>query len=226
MSLGFRIVLRFLLGLIAAVAILFLPAGTLNFWQGWVYLAILFLPALCSYGYFWKHDPQVLERRMQTREEVGEQKWLIRLFGPLFIAVFLLPGFDRRCGWSRGSLGDEPLWLTIVALALVLGGILLAVWVINVNRFAARTIRVESAQKVISTGPYRLVRHPLYAGSALLWLFTPLALGSLVSLPAFALLLPFYAIRLLNEEKVLRSELPGYCEYCQQTRYRLIPYLW
>ncbi|MGA2350524.1 MAG: isoprenylcysteine carboxylmethyltransferase family protein [Terracidiphilus sp.] len=225
-SLGTRIVLRFSLGLIVASAFLFLPAGTLKFWQGWAYIAILFIPGVWVYGYFWKRDPEMLERRMQNKEEVSEQKLLIRCSAPLFIAVFLLPGFDERFGWSRGWMGDEPLWLTLFSETMVLGAFLFVVWVVSVNRFAARTIRVEAGQTVISSGPYRIVRHPLYMGSGVLWLFTPLALGSRVSLPAFALLLPFYAIRLLNEEKVLREELPGYREYCLRTRYRLIPLVW
>ena len=225
-SLGSRIIVRFLLILIAAVAIIFVPAGTLKFWQGWVFLAILFIPSVCAYAYFWKHDPQLLERRMQNKEQMSEQKLLIRCSGPLFFAAFLLPGLDYRFGWSRGLLGSLPLWLTIVFEATVLASILFMAWVMNVNRYAARTIRVEAEQKVITTGPYRFVRHPLYAGSALLWHSTPLALGSWVAWPFFVLLVPFYAIRLLNEEKVLRAELPGYSEYCLRTRYRLIPLVW
>ncbi|MGD0293862.1 MAG: isoprenylcysteine carboxylmethyltransferase family protein [Terracidiphilus sp.] len=225
-SLGARIIVRFFLGLIAALVILFVPAGALNFWQGWVFLAILFFPSLVAYAYFWKHDPQLLERRMQNKEQISEQKLLIRLSGPLFIIAFLLPGLDHRFGWSRDSLGNLPLWLAIVSEATVLASILFIAWVMNVNRYAARTIQVEAGQKVITTGPYRFVRHPLYAGSAALWFFTPPALGSWVAWPAFVLLLPFYVIRLLNEEKVLRAQLAGYPEYCQRTRYRLIPFVW
>jgi protein-S-isoprenylcysteine O-methyltransferase Ste14 len=108
----------------------------------------------------------------------------------------------------------------------VLAGMLFIFWVINTNRFAASTIRVESGQTVISTGPYRWVRHPMYSGILVQWLFTPLALGSYTALPASALLAPVFVIRLLNEEKVLREELPGYSEYCLSTRYRLIPFVW
>jgi protein-S-isoprenylcysteine O-methyltransferase Ste14 len=225
-SLGSRIIVRFLLVLIAALAILFVPAGTLKFRQGWVFLVILFIPSLCAYTYFWKHDPQLLERRLQNKEQMSGQKLLIRCSGPLFIAAFLLPGLDYRFGWSRALLGNLPLWLTIIFEAMVFASILFVIWVMNVNRYAARTIRVEAEQKVITTGPYRFVRHPLYAGSALLWLLTPLALGSWVAWPFFVLLVPFYVIRLLYEEKVLREQLPGYSEYCQRTRFRLIPFVW
>jgi protein-S-isoprenylcysteine O-methyltransferase Ste14 len=225
-NLAIRLVIGFSVGLIGAVAILFVPAGTVHFRAGWVYLAILFVPTFAAYLYYYKHDPQLLERRLQNKEEVREQKRLIQWSTPLFIAAFLLPGFDYRWGWSRGWLGAEPLWLTLLSQAMVLVGILVAVWVFNVNRFAARTVRVEAGQKVISTGPYRFVRHPLYAGSAILWIFTPLALCSYITLPAFLLLVPFYVFRLLGEEKVLRAQLPGYSEYCLRTRFRLIPLVW
>lgn len=225
-SLGARIIVRFFLGLIAALVILFVPAGTLNYRQGWVFLAVLFFPSLCAYAYFWKHGPQLLERRMQNKEQISEQKLLIRCSGPLFIIVFLLPSLDYRFGWSRDSLGNLPLWLTIVSEAMVLASILFIAWVMNVNRYAARTIQVEAGQEVISTGPYRYVRHPLYSGSIVLFIFTPPALGSWIAWPMFALLIPFYVVRLLNEEKVLRAQLAGYAEYCQRTRYRLIPFVW
>ena len=150
----------------------------------------------------------------------------MRLLEPVFFAAFLLPGLDYRFGWSRTSLGAVPLWLTLLAQALLLGGLFFVVWVMKVNSFASRTIQVEAGQRVISTGPYRMVRHPMYLGSVVLWLSTPLALGSYFAWPAFALLIPFYVFRLLNEEKVLRQELPGYPEYCLRTRYRLVPFVW
>jgi len=221
-----RLAVRLSVGVVVAAAILFLPAGTWEFWQGWAYLAVTVIPVAGVYLYFLKVDPEVVERRMEGREQVGEQKRLIRWSGPAFIATFLLPGFDQRLGWSAKLWGAEPLALTLLSQTAVLAGIFTVAWVMAVNRFAARTIRVEAGQKVISTGPYAIVRHPMYAGCVLLWVFTPLALGSYVSLPAFILLVPFYAIRLLNEEKVLCVELPGYADYCLHTRYRLIPLVW
>ena len=167
-----------------------------------------------------------MERRLQSKEKVSEQKLLMRVTRPLFLAAFLLPGLDYRLGWSRTFLGAVPVWLILLSQVLVLGGFLFVFWVMKVNSFAARTIQVEAGQKVISTGPYGVVRHPLYSGSLVMWLATPLALGSYIAWPAFALLIPFYVIRLLNEEKVLRQELPGYSEYCQRTRFRLVPFVW
>jgi protein-S-isoprenylcysteine O-methyltransferase Ste14 len=138
-----------------------------------------------------------------------------------YLAAFLLPGFDHRFGWSH-----PPLWLVVFSQAVVLGGSMTTVWVMKVNRFAARTVQVEPGQQVISNGPYRIVRHPMYSGICAMLLFAPLALGSYFALPAFVLVIPLVVLRLLNEEKVLRQELPGYSEYCLHTRFRLVPLLW
>lgn len=225
-SLLARILVRFALVLILLGVILFVPAGTIRYWQGWVYLAILGLPSFTIYLYFLKHDPQLVERRLRGRELESRQKWIMYGSAPIFLAVFLLPGLDFRWGWSRAWAGSGPPWLTLLAQAVALSGMLMTGWVVSVNRYAARTIRVEDGQKVISGGPYRFVRHPMYTGMLLLGLSTPLALGSTITLPAFALILPFLALRLLNEEKVLRARLSGYTEYCQKTRWRLIPFVW
>jgi protein-S-isoprenylcysteine O-methyltransferase Ste14 len=226
MSLKSKIVLRLFLSLILIVAMLFVPAGSLRFWQAWVFIALVFIPVVSSYVYFYKHDPQLIERRLQSEEKVNEQRFLIRLLKLVFFTAFLLPGLDYRFGWSRTSLGAVPLWLTVFAQVLILGGLLLVVWVLKVNSFASRTIQVEPGQSVISSGPYSMVRHPMYSGSVVMWLFIPLALGSYFAWPAFALLIPLYVFRLLNEEKVLRQELSGYSEYCLRTRYRLVPFVW
>ena len=176
--------------------------------------------------YLWKRDPQLIERRLQSTEKFREQRLLMRVLKPVFVAAFVLPGLDYRFGWSRRYLRGVPLWLVVACQAVFLGGLLLVFWVMKVNSFASRTIQVEAGQKVISSGPYGLVRHPMYSGSLLMWLATPLALGSYFAWPAFALLIPFYMFRLLNEEKVLRRELPGYPEYCNHARYRLVPRVW
>jgi len=226
MSLRSRLIRRLSLGLIIYAAVVFVPAGTWRFWQGWVFLAIGFTYAPFAFFYFYKHDRELIERRMRSKEKITEQKRLVRLLRPAFFLVCLLPGFDHRMGWSRTWLGGVPTWLSLVSDGLVLCGLLTVFWVLKVNSFASRTIEVEAGQRVISTGPYALVRHPLYSGSVLMWLSLPVALGSYVAWPAFALLIPFYVARLLNEEKFLRKELPGYSEYCLRTRYRLVPYVW
>jgi protein-S-isoprenylcysteine O-methyltransferase Ste14 len=226
MSLGLRLGLGLSLGLVFAFVILFVTAGTLVYWQGWVYLAVFFVPNAFTFLYFLKRAPEFLERRLRNKEKFDEQKLLLRWGKPFYLIAFLLPGCDYRWGWSRALVGDVPFGLVVFSLAMVFGSLLLIFWVLYVNRYASRIVEVEAGQTVISHGPYRMVRHPYYFATVLLWLFTPLALGSWVALPAFMLLIPFYVIRLLNEEKVLRAQLAGYPEYCQRTRFRLIPLVW
>lgn len=226
MSLGLRLGLGLTLGLILGFAVLFVTAGTLNYWQGWAFLVVFFITNAITFIYFLKRDPEFLERRLRNKERFEEQKLLLRWGKPFYLVAFLLPGIDYRWGWSRTSVGEVPLWLTVFSLAMVFGSLLLIFWVLYVNRFASRIVEVEAGQTVISHGPYRMVRHPYYLATVLLWVFTPLALGSWVALPAFVLLIPFYVIRLLNEEKVLRAQLEGYPEYCLRTRFRLIPLVW
>jgi protein-S-isoprenylcysteine O-methyltransferase Ste14 len=226
MSLKWRLVLGFLTAFAVALAIVFVPAGSFGFWQGWAYLAVLLIPIVFTFIYFYQHDPEFLERRLRTDEKEKEQRLLLRWGKPLYLAVFLLPGLDYRFGWSRRLVGAVPLWLTVLSLAVVVGVMAIVFRVFMVNRFASRTVEVDEGQRVVSNGPYGWVRHPLYFAASVLWIFTPMALGSFVAWPAFILLIPFYALRLLNEEEVLRRELPGYSEYCLRTRYRLIPFVW
>jgi protein-S-isoprenylcysteine O-methyltransferase Ste14 len=226
MSLKSRIIVQIGFTLAASFALLFLPARTLHFWEAWVFLGILFIPMVFFTVYYYRHDPALVQRRMQTHETVKEQQWIIRAATLLCVLGFLMPGLDYRFGWTRRLTGGVPLWVEIVAQFLVLAGYLGAMWVIDVNRFAARTIQVEEGQKVISTGPYAVVRHPMYSFATLMWLAIAPSLGSYVSLPFFALLIPIFVARLLNEEDVLRRDLPGYTEYCQGTRHHLIPYVW
>jgi len=221
MALKSKLAFRLLLGAVVIGALLFIPAGSLKFWQGWTYLLIMFVPGLLALMYFYKHDPELVERRLLVKEKVREQKLIMTFVYITFSVAFLLPGLDHRFGWSH-----PPLRLTVFSQAVVFCAYLMTVWVMKVNRFAARTIQVEPGQTVISTGPYRIVRHPMYLGGSVMFLFTPLALGSYFALPAFALIIPLVVLRLLNEEKVLRQELPGYPEYCLRTRFRLVPFVW
>jgi len=221
MTLKSRLALRLVFMPVMWGSLLFLPAGSFGFWQGWVYFTITLAFILSTLGYLYRNDPQLIERRLRRDETVREQKLIMKLIAAIMLIAFLLPGFDHRFGWSH-----LPLWLTILSQAFVLGGYLMIFWTLKSNSFAASTIRVEAGQRVISTGPYRLVRHPMYLGVDVWLLSTPVALGSYFALPVFALLIPLIVVRLLNEEKVLRQELPGYSDYCLHTRYRLVPYLW
>lgn len=198
-----------------------IPAGSFRFWQAWVYIGIQFVPAIFAFIYFSKHDPKLIERRSLLKEKVPEQKRIMGLLYVVWLVASLLPGFDHRYGWSR-----LPLWLTVLSQVLVVGELLMAYWVLTINPFAARAIQVESGQTVISGGPYRTIPFPMYAGMCVMWLSTPLALGSYFALPAFVLLIPLTVLRLLNEEQVLRRELAGYNEYCSRTHFRLVPLVW
>ena len=226
MSLGWKLVLQVVVPLFIFGVMLFVPAGTLRYWEAWAFLGVWFIPGLFFCIYFYRRDPALVRRRLHTKEKIEAQKWIMRtVFVILFIA-FLIPGLDFRLGWTNRWVGSVPLWLKIASLVVVETCYLLVIWVLDVNRYAARTIQVEAEQQVVSTGPYKWIRHPMYFGSVVMFLFVPLALGSYVALPVFALVLPIYVLRLLNEEKVLRHELPGYPEYCEATPYRLVPYLW
>lgn len=205
---------------------MFLSAGTWRFWQGWVFIAVYLLPATLGHVLLAQRDSAAIENRLRGQEHVAGQKAFAGWLSVFVIAVFFLPALDYRMRWSRTLLGEVPLWLNLLADALVLIGILLVNWVIGVNRFASKTVRLESGQKVVSTGPYRLVRHPMYSANLVVWIATPLALGSWVAWPFSLPLIPIYVLRLLNEEGFLRDQLPGYLEYCQKTRFRLVPFVW
>jgi protein-S-isoprenylcysteine O-methyltransferase Ste14 len=216
-----RLILRTLIAFIFVAVFLFVPAGSFRYWQGWVFMAILFLPMPATSVYFMKRDPQLIERRLRTEEKISEQKTIIRWARLVVFASLLLPGLDYRFGWSR-----VPLWLAILSQVFVFAGYLITLWVMKENSFASRTVQVEEGQRVISTGPYRLVRHPMYFGAVLMLLFMSPALGSWWALPGFLLVIPLIVLRLLNEEKMLCRDLPGYSDYCLRTRSRLLPLLW
>jgi len=212
---------RFFMAGIMLAAVFFLTAGTFRYWQAWVFLAILLVPMCCVVLYFMKKDPELLERRMRMKEKEPEQKALMFWSYPFFLAAYLLPGFDRRFGWSM-----VPVWLVIAADIIVLAAYGLFVRVMRENRFLSRVVEVDQKQKVISTGPYAVVRHPMYAAIIPLYLFSPLALGSFWALIPAAAIPVVIILRIFNEEKVLGRELEGYSEYIQRVKYRLIPKVW
>jgi len=220
-----RLVRWSLIAQFVLAVLLFVP-GTLRYWQGWAFLAVNLAVGVFFCAYFYKRDPEFLARRLLRKEKIGTQKFVMFILKNVSVVAYVLCGLDNRFGWSRNYLAPVPWWLTSLALLCFAGGYLLFIPICNANRFAASIIQVEAGQTVADRGPYRLVRHPMYSVSLFVWLWLPLALGSFVVLPAVALLTPVLVLRLLNEEKILQHELPGYAEYCLRTRYRLIPYVW
>jgi protein-S-isoprenylcysteine O-methyltransferase Ste14 len=202
-------------------AMFFLPAGTLSYWEAWIYLAILFVPMVFALVYFLIFSPALLERRMRLREKEAEQQLIVRLASIVILLVYLLPGFDQRFHWS-----SVPIWLVVTADILVFLGYAFIVLVMRENPYAGRTIEVEPDQTVVTTGPYALVRHPMYLGILLLFVFSPLALGSYWSMIPALFLIGLLIARITNEERVLLKELNEYKEYTEKVKWRLIPGIW
>jgi protein-S-isoprenylcysteine O-methyltransferase Ste14 len=212
---------RLIMGIPALLLILFLPAGTLVYWEAWVYLAILLIPMSLVMFYFLKKAPEFLVRRMKLKEKEGEQKIIVKLALIPFLLAFILPGIDKRLGWS-----NVPVLIIVVAEIVVCIGYIFVVLVFKENQFASRIIEVVKGQKVIQSGPYRFVRHPMYMGSTLMYVASPLALGSYWAIIPAIFIIPIYIARIINEESVLTKELEGYSDYKLKTRYRLIPGIW
>jgi protein-S-isoprenylcysteine O-methyltransferase Ste14 len=204
--------------------LLFLPAWSLRFWEAWIYWMLFSGSVLIITLYFLKHDPRLVERRLKVgpgAEPERSQKIIQAIAGMLACALIIVPGFDHRFHWSA-----VPVPIVLLADVLVVLGLLIVFFVFRENSHAASVVRVEADQQVISTGPYRLVRHPMYAGAVLMFLATPFALGSLWALLVAVPLCGVVVVRLLDEERYLSVNLPGYYAYCQTVRYRLMPLVW
>jgi len=214
-------VVRFAGGAVVLGAMFFGPAGTFSYWEAWVFLATLFVPMTFVVLYFLRHDPALLERRLKAKEERARQKSITGLVSVVWLAAFLIPGLDHRYGWST-----VPPFLVVLSDVLVLAGYFIFFLTLRENRFASRVIRVEEGQTVITTGPYALVRHPMYSGVSLMLVFAPLALGSWWAMVPTLTTPVFLALRIKDEEEALLDELPGYREYTKQTVWRLIPRVW
>ena len=215
---------RSALFVLALAAMLFVPAGSLRFWQGWLY-GLVFVSATTAISiYFLKHDPKLVARRMRAgplAEQRPSQKIIMSITLLGFVLVLALPGLDYRWHWS-----EVPRWLVLAANAGVALSFAIFFIVLKQNSYAASTIRVESGQPVVSTGVYSIVRHPMYLGALLLLIVTPLALGSFWTMLLIVPMFPVLLWRLLDEERFLKQNLPGYADYCRTTRFRLIPGIW
>jgi len=217
-----RVIIRFGLAAILIPAILFAMAGTIHYWQGWLYWMVLLLPMFAAVSYFLRTNPELLERRMKYKEKESEQRIIILVGTVVLVAGFLGIAIDLR----QHGLNQVPPSLVLAADAGVLLGYFFILWVFKENSYASRTIEVVEGQKVITTGPYSIIRHPMYLGSLVMYLLTPIALGSWSAVLVFSLYIPLLIWRILNEEKVLLRDLPGYYDYCQKMHYRLVPLIW
>ena len=211
-------------GMAVFVAFIFLPAGTWHYWQGWLFIAVFTASTVGFTVYLARYDRPLLERRMNAgpqHEKEGSQKVIVSLIIFAFFAFIILPPLDYRVG-----LSPVPAYLSIVGVILIILSFLFIFWVLKANSFAAANVSVANDQKVIDTGPYAYVRHPMYAGTLGLFIGIPLALGSWLTICLVLLILPLLIWRLLDEERILRRDLPGYSEYARRVRHRLIPHVW
>jgi len=224
MKTAVRLTASSVFGLAAFAFILFVPAGTLHYWQGWVFIAVFTAVSLPPTIYLARANPATLERRMHAgprAETRTAQKFIVTGSFGAIIAMMAFSAFDHRMGWST-----VPVWLCLLGEVLLAAGLAIAMLVVIENSYAASTVTVETGQKVASRGPYRFVRHPMYVGSVIMMVGIPLALGSywglLFVIPGVMMLV----FRILDEEKLLTQELAGYREYAQRVRYRLVPNVW
>lgn len=214
-------VFKFLAGLLAVATLLFIPAGTLAFGNAWLFIGLLFGPMLLLGVFLLLKAPELLEKRLKSKEKEDEQKTVIALSLIIFVAGFVLAGLDHRWGWSH-----LPQWLVMLAAILLLISYALYAEVMRENAYLSRTVEVQQGQKVVDTGLYGLVRHPMYSATILLYLAIPLVLGSLPSFIVFLAYPPLIVKRIRNEEAVLAKGLEGYTDYQQRVKYRLIPFIW
>ena len=214
-------IIKFLSGLLIVGLLLFLPAGTAAYWQAWLLMGILFIPMFCAGLIMMKKSPALLRKRLDAKEEQSEQQAVLALSGLMFLAAFVVAGLNFRFGWIV-----LPAWVSYAAAVLFLLAYALYAEVLRENVWLSRTIEVQENQKVIDTGLYGVVRHPMYMSTLLLFLSMPLVLGSVISFVIMLAYIPILAKRIRNEEQVLERGLEGYADYQKRVRYRVIPFVW
>ena len=214
-------ILKFTLGVVLVGVLIFLPAGTLDFLEGWLLMGILFIPMFIAGIVMMAKNPDLLKKRLNAKEKEGEQRTVVKLSGLMFIAGFVLAGLDFRFSWLK-----LPFWASIIGAVLFLISYALYAEVLRENTYLSRTIEVQEGQKVISTGLYGIVRHPMYSATLLLFISMPIVLGSVIALIPFLFYPLIIGKRIINEEQVLTEGLEGYKEYTEKVKYRLIPFIW
>ena len=212
---------KFFLGVILLGVLIFLPAWSIGFWQGWLLMGILFVPMFIAGLVMMVKSPDLLRKRLNAKEQEAEQKTVVKLSGLLFIVSFVVAGLNWRYGWW--VLPDWAVW---VAAAVFLASYLLYAEVLRENTYLSRTIEVQDGQKVIDSGLYGIVRHPMYMATTVLFLAMPLVLASPISFFIMLAYLPLIAKRIKNEEKVLEEGLEGYSDYKKKVKYRILPFVW
>lgn len=212
---------KFLLGLVLVGALLFLPAGSFSYTGGWIFIVLLFVPMMILGAVLLIKAPALLEKRLSAKEKENTQKGVVAFSGLLFLGGFIVAGLDFRFGWSQ-----VPMLLVIVSSVILLASYALYAEVMRENAYLSRTIEVQNGQRVVDTGLYGIVRHPMYAVTIWLFLSIPLVLGSFWSLLCFLPYPVIMVVRILNEERVLTEGLDGYADYKKKVKYRLIPFIW
>lgn len=212
---------KFLSGVLILSILLFIPAGTLKFWNAWLLFSVLFIPMFIVGVVLWIKNPELLEKRLNAKEKEIEQRFVMILSGLMFIVGFIIAALDFRFQWS-----NIPTWLVATATVLFLVSYALFAEVLRENAYLSRIVEVRANQKVIDTGLYGIVRHPMYSATLLLFLTIPVILGSIYSFIIFLIYPVLLVKRILNEEKVLESELVGYIDYKKSVKYRLIKFIW
>lgn len=214
-------IIKFLFGIVLVGLLIFLPAGTLSYFNGWLFMIVLFIPMLIAGIIMMIKNPKLLANRLDAKEKQKDQNLVIKLSGLMFVAGFIVAGLDYRFKWIVIS----PIVSYVFAGIFLLGYVLWAI-VLKQNTYLSRNIKVEEGQKVVSTGLYKVVRHPMYTATLVVFLSMPLILGSLISFFIFLLYPILIIIRIIGEEKLLEKELEGYIEYKKKVKYRLIPFIW
>jgi protein-S-isoprenylcysteine O-methyltransferase Ste14 len=214
--------LRLIIALLFFSLLLFLPAGSLKFWNGWIFIGALFLPSLFALVYFAIRDPELLQKRGRTKEREKSQRIFSILFAISFIISLIITGMDFRYHWST-----VPLWLVIFAAGIMISGYCMICLVLKQNRYASRVIEIQEGQRVIDVGLYSVVRHPMYLFATIYFCSMPLVLGSWYAFIIPVIVAPvLLVIRIINEEKVLKNDLNGYEDYMKKVKYRLLPFIW
>lgn len=220
-SLLMQALLKFFAGVILLACLLFIPCGSFHFWPAWLLMLVLFVPMLVAGIIMWLKSPELLQKRLDAKEKEQEQRFVVKMSGLLFVLAFVLAGLNWRFQWIL-----LPSWIIWTSASVFLLSYALYAEVLRENAYLSRTIKVQDNQKVIDSGLYAVVRHPMYAASILMFLSMPLILGSLFSFVLMLAYLPFINIRMKNEEKVLESGLDGYADYKKKVKYRVFPFIW